>query len=339
MATEQAKRSISPEQPPETAPSDTPAATDANTTTTVAESAKGSTLEAPAIETMGDLIATHSVPPPVIPPGYRVTRTDPVPDADPAVIRVGLTRDTAHIYRWNGGQGVPGVTSVIGVLDKSAPLVGWAKRETAASAIRNVDFLKEMIEKGGADSAQKWLSAIPDYKKDVSADLGTRLHALAEASAKGESVDGADEDVLGRLENYLRWQRDAKPQYLGVEYMVYSEKYQYGGTADMAVVLDGVAWLIDIKTGDKGPYGETALQLVGLDRAEFAGRPGDPKKYQVPKVERYGVLHVTNALAELVPYDVQEIEWAAFRALRQVWQWRTDRAQVVKGHPTWQGKS
>jgi hypothetical protein len=111
--------------------------------------------------------------------------------------------------------------------------------------------------------------------------------------------------------------------------MVYSETYGYGGTADLAAVVDGVAWLIDIKTGAK-IYGETSLQLAGLDRAEWVGRPGDPKKYGVPKVERYGVLHVTDAGAELVPYDVTDAEFEAFLALRQGWQWRNDRARVVK---------
>jgi hypothetical protein len=265
-------------------------------------------------------------------------RTDPVPEADPAAIRVGLTRDAAHIYRWDGGYGVPGCTSVVGVLDKSAPLVGWAKRETAASAIRNLGMLQDMVGKGGAEAAQKWLSQIPDYQKDASADLGTRVHALAEASAKGEPVDKADADVLGHLENYLRWQRDARPQYLGVEYMVYSEQHGYGGTADMAVVLDGVSWLIDIKTG-KNIYGETALQLSALAHGDWIGRPGDPKKYRLPEVTKYGVLHVTGAMAELVPYDVGEAEWRAFVALREAWQWRTDRAPIVKGVRVWQGKS
>lgn len=334
------KTTTAPEQMPVMPPSDNPSSPDANTTTTVAASATASTSAQPdsPVQTMGDLMAPANVPPPEIPPGYTVSRVDPVPEADPAVLRVGLTRDTAHIYRWNGGQGVPGVTSVVGVLDKSAPLVGWAKRETAASAVRNVDLLKTLVETGGAENAQKWLSGIPDYQKNMAADLGTRLHALAEASAKGEPLDKADADVLGRLENYLRWQRDAKPQYLGVEYMVFSEALQYGGTADMAVALDGVGWLIDIKTGDK-IYGETALQLSGLAGAEFAGRPGDPKKYALPKVERYGVLHVTDSMAELVPYDVGPMEWATFVALRQAWQWRTDRAQVVKGTRVWLGKS
>ena len=48
---------------------------------------------------------------------------------------VGLVRDARHRYSWNGGPLYPSVTTILGIKDKPA-LVGWAKCETAACAVR-----------------------------------------------------------------------------------------------------------------------------------------------------------------------------------------------------------
>jgi hypothetical protein len=66
----------------------------------------------------------------------------------------------------------------------------------------------------------------------------------------------------------------SRPRFLAIEAMVCSLRHEYGGTAHAFVEIDGETWLIDYKTG-AGAYPETALQLAGLARAEFIGRPGD----------------------------------------------------------------
>src|SRR5664280_1089213 len=65
---------------------------------------------------------------------------------------VGLVRDARHRYSWNGGPLYPSVTTILGIKDKPA-LVGWAKRETAACAVRNLDVLDRMVRSGGAQAA------------------------------------------------------------------------------------------------------------------------------------------------------------------------------------------
>ncbi|HEY1167723.1 MAG TPA: hypothetical protein VGE81_01900, partial [Candidatus Limnocylindrales bacterium] len=74
---------------------------------------------------------------------------------------IGLVRDARHRYSWNGGPLYPSVTTILGVKDKPA-LVGWAKRETAACAVRNLDVLERMVASGGAGAAIEWLKRIPD---------------------------------------------------------------------------------------------------------------------------------------------------------------------------------
>ena len=88
----------------------------------------------------------------------------------PEFAPLGLTRDEKHVYCWSDGKEpvtwpIPSVTGIIKLIDKSGPLVGWAKRETAASAIRNHDALtaliKEGMESGGQSAAFRSCSIAP----------------------------------------------------------------------------------------------------------------------------------------------------------------------------------
>jgi hypothetical protein len=88
--------------------------------------------------------------------------------------------------------------------------------------------------------------------------------------------------------------------------MVCSPRYEYGGTADAFVEIDGEIWLLDYKTR-AGVYPDTALQLAGLARAQFMGRPGDPTQYPVPFATRFGVLHIRPEGARLLPVVVNTI--------------------------------
>jgi len=253
--------------------------------------------------------------------------TSPVPAGTNADL--GLVRDARHRYSWNGGPLLPSVTTVLGIKDKPA-LVGWAKRETAASAVRNLDVLRQMVEKGGAQAAVDWLKRIPDYQRDVSADLGTQVHAAAEAIARGESF-AVEADVRPFIAAYRRdFLMTFRPRFLAVEAMVCSLRYEYGGTADAFVDIDGEIWLLDYKTG-AGVYPDTALQLAGLARAQFIGLPGDPTQYPVPAATRFGVLHIRPDGARLIPVVVDRQTVAAFLDARRLFAWDQGPAKTVIG--------
>src|SRR5450759_1104644 len=106
---------------------------------------------------------------------------------------LGLTRTADHRYAWRDNRtsvtNIPSVTTILKVVDKSGPLTGWAKRETAACAVRNLDVLVRMRETGGDTAAVNWLKGIPDFKRDSAADVGTRVHLFAEQLARGEEPD------------------------------------------------------------------------------------------------------------------------------------------------------
>jgi hypothetical protein len=260
-----------------------------------------------------------------------------VTNATPADVRVtpstavGLVRDARHRYSWNGGPLYPSVTTILGIKDKPA-LVGWAKRETAACAVRNLDVLERMVRSGGSQAAVDWLKRIPDYARDASADLGSAVHAAAEAIARGQSGPVA-EDVGPFVAAYRRDFLDAfGPRFIALEAMVCSERYEYGGTADAFAEIDGEIWLLDYKTG-AGVYPDTALQLGGLARAQFIGYPGNPVQYPVPFATRFGVVHIRPEGARLLPVIVNRETVAAFLDARRLFGWDQGPAKTVIGEP------
>lgn len=244
---------------------------------------------------------------------------------------LGLVRDARHRYSWNGGPWYPSVTTILGIKDKPA-LVGWAKRETAACAVRNLDMLERMVRSGGPTAAVEWLKRIPDYQRDAAADLGTQVHAMAESIGRGEPV--LVDDVVRRyLDAYRRDFLEAfDPRFIAVEAMVCSPRHEYGGTADAFVEIDGAIWLLDYKTGS-GVYPDSALQLAGLARAQFIGRPGDPTQVPLPAATRFGVLHIRPDGARLLPVDVNRETVAAFLDARRLFAWDQGPARTVIGEP------
>jgi hypothetical protein len=248
---------------------------------------------------------------------------------------LGLTRTPKHVYSWSDGVTdsgpLPSVTTVLNIVDKSGALVGWAKRETAACAVRNLDMLATMRSTGGDAAAVNWLKAIPDYQRDTAADIGTRVHALAESMARGEAIQPTDEE-RPFVVAYRRFMEEWQPRYLAIEDMVASLEYRYAGTLDAIVEMAGGTWMLDVKTG-AGVYPETSLQLAAYSFADFIGRPADPKRYVIPPITAYAVLHLRPEGYEVVPYDVTPRTFEAFLHARSLFEWRETQAPRVMGQP------
>jgi hypothetical protein len=247
-------------------------------------------------------------------------------------IPLGLTRNSSHVYTWNDGREVrsriPSVTTVLQVVDKSGPLVGWAKRETAACAVRNLDVLLRMKATGGDAAAVAWLKTIPDYQRDTAADLGTRVHLLAAQLAQGiEPAPTAEEAPF--VASYRQFLSDANPRFLAVEEMVLNLKHEYAGTLDAIADIRGQVWLLDLKTG--GIYPDTALQLAAYGSCEAIGRPGTTRRFRLPRATRFGVVHVRPEGTRLVEYAVDRSTFDAFLEARALFAWRQGPAKSVIG--------
>lgn len=253
---------------------------------------------------------------------------------------VGLWRNEAHRYfaRYDdlpeaNGLAMPGVTSVISKVDKSGPLIAWAKGVTADAALDNLDQIRVMMSDSGKAPTKAWLTAHATAESDRAKDLGTRVHILAEQISRGASPD-MDEFEAPFVAAYRRYLDDIRPDIKSLENMVWSPVDMYGGTFDFLAVLDGKMTLGDIKTG-KGHYVESRLQLAALGMAQYIGRPNDPKRYRMPKVEQHVILHVRpDAYArgyQLYRINVNDADRAAFRGALAIYRWAEQRPS--KGEP------
>jgi len=151
-------------------------------------------------------------------------------------------KTTAHIrYRNLEDKIVPGVTTILGILNKPA-LVKWANN----------------LGLKGIDSSKY---------RDEMADIGTLAHYLIMCHLKDIDPDTSEysADNIEKAENcflsYLEWEKGHKVEPLLVEEPLVSEVSQYGGTVDLYCELDGEPTLIDFKTG-KAIYPEMIFQLA-----------------------------------------------------------------------------
>lgn len=182
----------------------------------------------------------------------------------------------SHRYTLDGHH-VPGVTTILGCLDKPA-IPKWAATQVAEYVIDNPDAV-ETLRTLGRNPMLYALKNIPWQKRDDAAVRGNVLHDYAEQLLNGEEVD-VDEDHVPVMEFALafmeRWQ--IKP--LLVEFPVGSREHQWAGTGDLIAEYrrpdtgqTGVG-IFDWKSG-KALYAEYAWQLNAYAHAEFTGLAGD----------------------------------------------------------------
>lgn len=238
------------------------------------------------------------------------------------VIEVGLARDPKHNYFLDGKGPIPSVTTILRIVDKSGPLVGWAKRITAEAAVDHRSEIDGWVQMGGRDGAVGLLTKAASTLTERAAITGSDVHGYAEAISRGQEVQIPDE-LQPFVIAYRAWVTDFAPDFLAAEEMVCSELYGYAGTFDTIAVIAGETWLIDYKTS-KGVYPETALQLAAYGHADFIGRPGDPTRYAIPPIDQYGVLHLRPEGYELVPFDLSGA-FEAFLAAKRLAEWKATR--------------
>lgn len=155
-------------------------------------------------------------------------------------------KSKAHIrYQLADGTKVPGVTTVLNILNKPA-LIIWANR----------------LGLQGIDSSKY---------RDEMADIGTLAHQMIVDYFKGEKTDTSEysQSQIDLAENCLlsfwEWEKGHKIEVIMAEAPLISNEYGYGGTIDCFCNLDGQPTLLDFKTG-KAIYPEMFYQLAAYEQ-------------------------------------------------------------------------
>lgn len=226
--------------------------------------------------------------------------------------------DAAHRY-WLDGKPVPGVTTLIGVLDKPA-IPKWAAGQVAEYVADNPDGVETLRQMGRGPMVQA-LKAIPWQKRDSAGSRGNLLHDYAEQLLHGKDVEIDDEHVPV-MENALAFMDEWKIKPLLIECAVASREHHYAGTADLFAEYtrpdtghSGVA-IFDWKSG-KALYPEYAWQLNAYAFAEFTGLIGTEEK-PLPECDAAFGVQIRSDGYDVAPFAFGPEIHAEFVAIRRV---------------------
>lgn len=227
--------------------------------------------------------------------------------------QVGLTfNEKTHVYRLDG-QHVPGVTTILKVLDRPG-LRDWAARSVAEYVADHPAMIEGLYESGRGPMVAM-LKQTPWQKRDDAAERGTEYHEHIAAILRGEEPM-VPESQEGLVQNGLAFLEDYDVQPLLIEAAVGSRKHRYGGTLDLIADTRIGRIALDWKSG-KRIYPSTALQVAAYAFAEFEGLGGDEKP--IPEVEAAYGLQVADDSYTLIPLKFGPDVFDEFVKVREVY--------------------
>lgn len=266
------------------------------------------------------------------------------------------TENGRYYTRPGTGEELVSVTNALSVGMAKYGLPLWYARLAAEYAIENQGALMRR-SRTDPDGAVTEIKEAAERAKDAAADMGTRVHALAEAHLLGQTLAPQDGDDIAGLfiKQYEKFLADFEIELdrdvIATEMTVANLQVGYAGTLDiiLRLPLDGFVpgmalkrvddpaergtFLIDIKTSltrsANQCYPENALQLTGLRDCREAWMP-DGSIEPMPKgITGCAVLNLRQKSYELIPMPTRDLERAAFRSVVTLAKWK---------HDEWQGE-
>lgn len=266
--------------------------------------------------------------------------------------------------RSGGKHEAPGVTSVVGILDKSGLSWGAAK-ETALFAVDNQHEWMHLTRDESYEILRKHHRNVWDGK----ASVGNIVHDIAVAWSTGEEVDTAElvsvddkgrdrkwfggmaepfRRVNGCLDALTRFYQDQTPVWIATEETVFSTGCEspdeidpetcYAGSFDaVGKLTDGNIWRLDWKTGGRYPI-DTTLQLAAYEFADWVGcytLDGDLESVSPnERTDKRGVVYLhDDGTYELLEVPADEKAHERFMQLRRTKAWLDQMTKWEKAHP------
>lgn len=229
----------------------------------------------------------------------------------------------SYTVAWEGAEPVPipSVTKVLDALNKPV-LPRWAARETA-------DYVGRTLKPGvGLNEIQianlvKDAKAAPWRKSSDAADIGSLVHAYAEAYVLGQEPSmPIHPEAQACVRSFLRWiqldnvvithHAERKMLYMGLP-------HAYAGTCDLVATINGKLAIADFKTST-GIWPEYRLQLAAYRQAygEETGEWAD---------ECWCLRFGKDGAFEAACYTDHDTDWQAFQACLEVHHWQQSVAR------------
>lgn len=182
---------------------------------------------------------------------------------------------TSHRYKLikidgkESGEWIPSPSGINNMLDKSNMLIPWAvgmfksKMEELVGEGENFtrDDIQTMLEVAKTAHSEK---------KDAQASVGSVVHHYAQYGEVSEDYEDLSFDDKERADkgiaSFEKWKEEHVPEITKSEFLVFSKKHKYVGTADGLAVINGKKYLIDYKTS-KGIYTTHLYQVSAYLKA------------------------------------------------------------------------
>jgi hypothetical protein len=220
----------------------------------------------------------------------------------------------------------PSVTNILGTAINKPVLVPWSAKITAEYAMDNLPRLvKASRDPKTRDEMLKEVKAQVRFAREDAADLGSRVHASADAHNLGLPMD-PDPDVARFTRQYLAWLAewgvDIARDVEASEASVVHRDAGYAGTFDLLVWLrsglkrERELWLIDFKTsstrGAESVYEDHVLQLAALRFAKTVWLRSGLEE-PMPAAHRTAVLNLRKTTYALMEVPADRAAFGAFQ--------------------------
>jgi hypothetical protein len=163
-------------------------------------------------------------------------------------------------YLVNGELKPKGVTTILGAT-LSKDLMDWA----VSCAMIYLEAKIPVVTKADLEVAAVEYVRL----RDAGGSTGSEAHELVETFLKEGSVNigEASQEAKNALSAFMRWHENVKPKVLATEENIYSAEFNFAGTYDALMEMDGKVYLCDMKTSNisrKAPQGIYAEYFVQM---------------------------------------------------------------------------
>ena len=142
---------------------------------------------------------------------------------------------------------------------------------------------------------------------------GTYVHTLCEYHDDGDLDDSSVGIYRGYLDAWIRFCADHKAQWDGIEVRGYSERFGFAGTMDRRGCVDGIRYIVDIKTS-LAPHPVWGMQTAAYRQLSAEADP------MWLLARRATVQLRADGTYKFIPWDSPE-DWTAFLALITLTNW------------------
>jgi hypothetical protein len=229
-----------------------------------------------------------------------------------------------HWYLLDGTY-VPGVTTVLGALDKPW-MKPWVSGLIADYVAENRDWLRDAPDD---DAIRSVLRAVPNNMTRDALLRGTELHSHAETLHRAGTIDlppGEQADMVQAVAEFLDiWHIET----VGVEIPLCNTTKRWAGTTDLIArskplaralnLPDDALLILDYKTNQKGIYPESGIQVAAYAQADLAHING--VEQAMPPIVGCALIRVTPTGCEVVPVWPKRMPdlYRLFTAALYVW--------------------